>query len=376
MIRLSIVVDDVNLVLQTYDRIKVYRADSELGSYVEITDVLTRIEILPEETVYFYIDTTGDNTKWYKTSYFLEPSGPESPQSAARQGGTEEEKIGYSFSNYSAPPDEWGKILTADDLRWTYLWGIDCTASDIAETEMQDEQFDFYIRAALSDFERFLHHDIRKRVYKTNPAGTLIRGREWRVGVDYTDEEDPYDFDPKYWENFGFLQLRHRPVLSVERAVLFSPVQSEVIDLLDKNWVRIQKKVGQINLFPRQGYAYGPYALGALPTRMLGYRFPQGLEFDYTTGYPSSDYVPEELREVIGKWATIKTLQSVGDGLLAGFSSQSVSLDGLSESFSSTQSATSAYFGARIKSYQDEVKEWLQNNRMKYGVIPMSWVGV
>lgn len=376
MNRLSIVIDDISLVLTLYDKIKLYRANSEEGSYAEITDVDTRIDVIPEQTVYFYQDEDGLSTHWYKTAYFHSTTSEESEQSSARLGGTETEKIGWSFNNYAPPPSEWGKILTADDLRWTYLWGIDCTASDIAETELTDEQFDYYINAALADFERFLTISIRKRIYKTEPAATLVRGRTWRDGVDYTDIEDPYDFDPKQWHNFGFVQLRHRPVISVERAILNSPVQTAVIDLLEQNWVRLHRKTGQVNLFPKTGIAYGPYAIGALPWRMLGYRFPQGLEFDYTTGFETAEFVDDDLREVIGKWATIKTLQSVGDGLLAGFSSQSVSLDGLSESFSSTQSATSAYFGARILSYQKEIKEWVKANRHKFGAIPMSFVGV
>ena len=42
-------------------------------------------------------------------------------------------------------------------------------------------------------------------------------------------------------------------------------------------------------------------------------------------------------------------------------------MDGLSESFSSTQSATSAYFGARIKVYQDEIEDYIQQNKNKFG---------
>ena len=103
MIRLSITVDNIGLVLQTYDRIMVYRADSEEGTYVELTDVNTRIAIEQEKTIYFYNDDTGNNTHWYKTSYYLEPTGPESAQSAARQGGTEEEKIGIRPCFAQAP---------------------------------------------------------------------------------------------------------------------------------------------------------------------------------------------------------------------------------------------------------------------------------
>ena len=342
MIRLSVTITDLNLVLETYDRIKVYRAISEGGVYSEITDVDTRLVLEEEQTVYFYLDSDGDSTKWYKTSYFHSSTLAESSKSTTRQGGTETEKIGWSFGNYGVPSGEWGKILTADDMRYTYLWGIDASASDINETDFEDEQFDFFIRGAIGDFEKFLNLDIRKRIYKTRPdESSLTRSKVWREGVDYTDHEDEYTFRPDEWSDYGFVQLRHVPVISIERAILYSQIKSEVIDLKDRDWLRIDRHTGQIRLFPTAGLGYGPFAVGALPWRILGMRFPGGLEFDYTTGYETAEFVEDELREVIGKWACIKCLQSIGDGLLAGFSSQSVSLDGLSESFSSTQSATS-----------------------------------
>ena len=70
---------------------------------------------------------------------------------------------------------------------------------------------------------------------------------------------------------------------------------------------------------------------------------------------------------MIGKMAAISLLNVIGDGLMSGFSSSSLSMDGVSESFSSTQSATSAYFGARIAVYQKEVQEYINANKFKFG---------
>jgi hypothetical protein len=42
-------------------------------------------------------------------------------------------------------------------------------------------------------------------------------------------------------------------------------------------------------------------------------------------------------------------------------------MDGMSESFSSTQSATSAYFGARIKVYEDELNNYIDDVSRKFG---------
>jgi len=94
-------------------------------------------------------------------------------------------------------------------------------------------------------------------------------------------------------------------------------------------------------------------------------------DIDYDAGYETAGDVPRDLREAIAKSAAIALLNVVGDGLMSGFSSSSLSMDGLSESFSSTQSATSAYFGARVKVYQDELKEYIADNQRKFGHIPI-----
>ena len=88
---------------------------------------------------------------------------------------------------------------------------------------------------------------------------------------------------------------------------------------------------------------------------------------DYEAGFETSDDVPADLRHMIGKMAAISLLNVIGDGLMSGFSSSSLSMDGVSESFSSTQSATSAYFGARIAVYQKEVQEYIAQNKYKFG---------
>ncbi len=369
-------INNISQVLQIYDQVKVYRSDTVGGVYTEITDAGTRIEIIPEEDQYFYADLNGGSTHYYKTSYYHSSGTPESTLSEPRLGGTEEEKIGYTFGNYRPSPGEWGKLYTADDMRYTMLFGVDCIGSDIAESEFTDAQFDNIVLEAIGEFELLLTMDIRKKVYKTDPDDALIQGRLWRDGVDYTDEEDSYAYDAIQWSNYGFLQLRHWPIISVESAVWNSPVNGQIMDLIEADWIRIRKKMGQLNFFPKGGFAYGPYSVyGPLWSTSAGGRYPQAFKVDYTTGYKTADQVHEGLRAVIGKYATIKALAVVGDGLMAGFSSQSVSLDGLSESFSSTQSATSAYFGARIAQYGKEIDAWLIKNRYKFGPPPMSFVG-
>jgi hypothetical protein len=56
---------------------------------------------------------------------------------------------------------------------------------------------------------------------------------------------------------------------------------------------------------------------------------------------------------------------------MSGFSSSSLSMDGVSESFSSTQSATSAMYGADIKEYKDDIANFISQNKLKFGHIAM-----
>jgi hypothetical protein len=92
---------------------------------------------------------------------------------------------------------------------------------------------------------------------------------------------------------------------------------------------------------------------------------------DYIVGFESSDDVPMDLREVIGKKAAVSLLNIIGRGLMSGFSSSSLSMDGVSESFSSTQSATSAYYGADVKQYESEIKDYISENRLKFSSIQL-----
>lgn len=375
MVRVMIAISeqDLSLLLEGgYTEIHLERSTVSTGGFAQVTT----LNIDPSKKVYYYLDVSGSTDHWYRHA-FHQPTIPDTTDfTEPRQYGTNTDKIGWSFGNYSPVGGEWGEVLTAHDLRYTYLFGIEPIAEDTARSEWSDEQFKFYIDQAVGDFETWLSIDIRKRIYKTRPDAALKRSKVFRPGIDYTDIEDTYDFDRNQWSNYGFVQLRHCPIISMERAILNSPMDAPVVDLLERGWVRLERNVGQVHLFPRRQFTdYGPFSVYGMPWMFLASRFPQALEFDYTTGYETAEYVPEDLRGVIGMWSSVRALDAIGDGLLAGFSSQSVSLDGLSESFSSTQSATSAYFGARIKSYLDQIKDWMIRNRYKYGAPPIGFVG-
>ena len=268
--------------------------------------------------------------------------------------------VGYTFGNYKAGVGDWGEIVTPDDIHYTYLWGVGFRASD--GTPFRDEQITFFINAALREISRRLNITIKKTRVACEP-----QRRKLEKGKDYDEEESFYTFNWARVQRQGFIATRKRPVSSVSKLDLISR-NEKIRSFLD--CFTLDKTKGLIKFFKppfrmsdtQKGIraAVSPYRDGYQGNHLF-------YSIDYIAGYESSDDVPDDLREIIAKKCAVDLLNIIGDGLISGFSSSSLSMDGLSESFSSTQSATSAYFGARIKVYEDEIESYIRENKNKFG---------
>ena len=84
----------------------------------------------------------------------------------------------------------------------------------------------------------------------------------------------------------------------------------------------------------------------------------------YTTGF---DEMPKDLADAIGKVASTQILAILGDVAFgAGIASKSISIDGLSQSINTTQSAENSLYSARIRQFEKELKNELKWLRNKY----------
>ena len=85
---------------------------------------------------------------------------------------------------------------------------------------------------------------------------------------------------------------------------------------------------------------------------------------NYTTGFTE---VPLDILDAIGKKAAIQVLNIMGDiNFGAGIASKSLSIDGLSQSINTTQSAENALYSARIRMYQGDLKVEMLELRNRY----------
>lgn len=273
-------------------------------------------------------------------------------------------KTGWSFENYTPPEGEFGEILTADDMRYTYLWGVPFTSSQ--GLEYTDPQIRFKVDSAVRELEVALCLTIKKR--------RIGCQQEPDDGIEYDEMEDAYAYHRHHWNAGGRINLRRRPVLSIESFDLYTITGTKIMDL--KGWVRLDHSKGNLFFYPQSG----PQGTMRVSPTFLSYRYlapvdyPQGYRVKYTAGFADAGKVYPELRDIIGKITACKLLNIIGDGLISGFASSSLSLDGISESISTTQSATNAYYGARIGVYLKDIKEFIEKNRMKYRSISLGSV--
>lgn len=257
-------------------------------------------------------------------------------------------------------------LVTPSEVRNTWCFGLPLTKED--GRPMPDEDLELFIESATKDVERRLGVFLRPTKIVCNAeAQHLVQG------VEYDLEEPPYDYNLRQYRNWGFLQLRQYPIISVERVRLVLPNGLEVVDF-PMEWVKVYKKVGQINIVPYAGSPTVMTVAGAtgsaypLLTGQFSQNFPQAIWVDYTAGLgewkwgfdeegnPVKEWVvPPDIRAVIGKIASIDVLGIAGDAILAGYASISTSIDGMHESFSTTASATNATYGARILQLRGEV---------------------
>lgn len=239
-------------------------------------------------------------------------------------------------------------LVTASEVRDRWCFGLPLTKSD--GSVMPDADIENFIEIATQEVQRRLDILLSPHKVICNPGDGAI----------YDIAEDPYDYDIERYRSWGYLQLRQFPIISVEKVRLVLPNSQEVVNF-PMDWVKINKSSGQIRIVPYAGNPSIMTIAGAtgsslpLLTGQFSRNFPQALWIDYTAGMQD---VPSDIKAVVAKLAAIDVLGISGDAILAGVASISTSVDGLSESFSTTASATNATYGARILQLRGEISDF------------------
>jgi hypothetical protein len=265
--------------------------------------------------------------------------------------------MGVSLDPINSSP-----IVTPKEIKETWCFGLPLTKDD--GTQQSDADVQLFIDNAIVETQRKLGIFLRPTRIVANPTR-----RGLVEGADYDLEEPPYDYRPEQFRSFGFIQLRQYPIISVDRVSLVLPNGQKIVDF-PKEWIKVYPKVGQVQIVPMSGSptvmslaSMGSAGFALLNNRWAG-NIPQALEIDYIAGLKE---VPADIHNVVAKIASIDLLGIASDALLAGISSLSTSVDGMSESFTTSQSAEFSQYGSHIVQYQQEVGAFFGVNKTGEG---------
>lgn len=335
-IPVEIEVADVATQLLSYDQIQIHRStNGEGGTFVEKTTTSTRPRLEAHVVHYRWVDGEGSPDYWYKYRFFNSTTEAEGPFSQALPG----------------MEDPALQVLSIQALKDIYLFGVDLT--DDQGKPYPEKLFVHYIASAVAAIENEL--DIR-----IVPREVPEERHDWNYG-DLADA-------------FYNLNLNLVPVVSVDSVQLVLP-GSDPIDI-DSSWLHLNRKTGSLDLLPSPviGMRATPWAVMHRPrlvpgTWRINYVAGFGKPNDNVVSYrdPEVEKVPGDLLDAIGMLASMGPFNIAGDLIAgAGIASKSVSLDGLSQSISTTSSATNAGYGSRIIQYSKQLKEAFPRLRQKY----------
>lgn len=239
--------------------------------------------------------------------------------------------------NYNFPIERTGLPLSPAELVSRYFFGIDLT--DQQGNPLSFESIEFYIQAAVEQWEGYLNLKLTKQII-----------------------EETLHYSLADFHNWGYIPLNY-PALKVFALEGYASGVRQVN--YPTEWVSIKKSTspsdvhrsaylvpgtGRVNVSGSSVYA------GILPH--LGWKgantIPNYWQIRYCTSF---DKVPSDILDAVGKLASINIFHQLGDIILgAGIANESLSIDGLSQSIGTTSSATNAGYGARIIGYLNDLK--------------------
>lgn len=230
--------------------------------------------------------------------------------------------------------------FSTDEMKEVYLFGIDLSDS-------QGNPFPKHI---------LIHHINSAIAYAERVLG---------IQLNEVEETEVHDYILSDYMNWGYIQLWKRPVKEVKRICLTYGNKEGFI--LPNNWVKLEKEMGQIQIFPSEGSAESLVinSYGNILGLQGGWNYaPQMWKITYIAGM---DIIPADLYELIYKKAVISILQVWGDLILgAGIASQSISIDGVSQAIGTTQSAMYGGASARCLEYRNDIDRLLPPLQQRY----------
>jgi hypothetical protein len=248
---------------------------------------------------------------------------------------------------YDFPVERTSSPISPSELVSRYFFGIKLVDQD--GNPMSDESIQFYIDAAVEEFEGYLNLKLTKQVVQEDLHYSLADFHNW-------------GYIPLSYPALKIHKLEGYAsgVRQVEYPVSWVSIKGSTVDSDVHRSAYLVPGTGQVSISGSSVYA------GILPH--LGWKgantIPNYWRIDYCTSF---NKLPADISDAVGKLASLNIFHQLGDIILgAGIAQETLSLDGLSQSISTTSSATNAGYGARIHGYHNDLKVAVKRLKNKY----------
>jgi hypothetical protein len=301
-----------------YDRIRIYKRLKPADPWVELTKPDTQLHIAADKVNYTFLEQKAARGSEYRPS--LSSSLGVLPD--VPQDGLIQDAVDTSFET----------LWTSQEVRDTFAWGLLGLGTDDSGNPFPERFYAHYLKYGVTKFET----KTRIRVLPTPIVG------------------ERHDYCPTEWtDRYWTFMLDEFPCVSVDKVTFQLPGSQPFV--FPESWVQADLALGIVAIVP-DGSA--PWVIPTTFRTPVGFPkvTPGAIKIDYVAGFPLGR-VPENIRDIIGKEAISGFLNLAGD-LVGGaaIASQSMSMDGLSQSVNTTSSPTMGGFGARLIQYNNELK--------------------
>tara|TARA_Y100001973_G_C5203096_1_gene339327 strand:+ start:1071 stop:2549 length:1479 start_codon:yes stop_codon:yes gene_type:complete len=182
------------------------------------------------------------------------------------------------------------------------------------------------------------------------------------INSDYDFIKSPISFFPRRPGQWIDIQFPFPSLLSVDQ--LYGAVANTRVVHINPEWIEVSEKSGYTQLVPfNTELAFDFIGLIWVEALRSATPIPNFWHYNLIAGLRDC---PGDILELIGKHAAIPILTAAGAAFRGGYSSQSISRDGVSESVSYTSSAIYGIYSASIEDYRNWIREHLPAIKNRY----------
>lgn len=269
--------------------------------------------------------------------YYLPTSGPSA------------EFVGVKIDWYQLPQGNVSEKLFIDELKYN------------------DREIRRSIRDTCDYIENTLlqvYIEPTKVVTDIDPSQLSFSGTssELLIDDDYDFVKSPVSFYPRRAGHWIDIQFPFPQILQIEQ--LFGAVANVRVVHINPEWIEFASMNGFTQLVPfNTELAFDFVGLIWVEALHAAIPIPNFWHYNMIVGLRDT---PGDVLELVNKQAAISILTVAGQAFRGGFSSQSISRDGISESVAYTSSAIYGIYSATIEEYKTWIKENVVTIRSRY----------